>query len=205
MNGNKNKKPDRTLALFDFDGTITKRDSFLDFLLFSVRFPRLLGGLFLLIPVIIAYSLKIITNEKAKQKVLSFFFKGLSKEKFYKIGDHYSANRIPVIIKDDAVQRIQWHKQQDHRVVIVSASLKSWLKGWCEKQGVDLICTQMEVENGYLTGRFNGKNCYGPEKVKRIKEQFAPERYYIYVYGDSRGDKEMLALANKRFYRFFRG
>lgn len=203
MKETKNIDPGKILALFDFDGTITKMDSFLDFLLFSIKLPRLLGGLFILMPVIAAFLLKIITNEKAKQIVLSFFFKGLSKEEFYKIGDTYCEKRISAIVKDDAVQRIEWHKQQGHRVVVISASLKGWLSGWCEKQGVDLICTQMEIANGCLTGRFNGKNCYGPEKVRRIKEQFALDEYYIYAYGDSHGDHEMLALADEKFYRFF--
>lgn len=157
-----------------------------------------------MIHIIIGYVFRMITNENAKQKILSYFFKGMSKEEFYKLGDNYSIARLPAIVKNDALQRIKWHQQQDHPVIIVSASLKCWLKGWCKKQGVELICTQMEIVDGHLTGMFNGKNCYGREKVRRIKELFHPEEYYVYAYGDSRGDREMLALADEKFYKFFK-
>jgi HAD superfamily hydrolase (TIGR01490 family) len=198
------KSMDKTLAFFDFDGTITKRDSFLDFLLHSINIPRLAGGTIILLPVITGFLLKLVTNEKAKQTVLSFFFKGIPEEEFYKTGDNYGTRRLPAIVKKDALQRIIWHKQQGHRVVVISASLKCWLQRWCEKLGVELICTRMEVINGHLTGRFDGKNCYGPEKERRIRELFSPDEYYIYAYGDSRGDNEMLALADEKFYRFFK-
>ena len=158
-----------------------------------------------MIPSILAYLLKIMTNEKAKEKVLSFYFKGMTKEEFYKTGNYYSTKRISDIIMQDALQRIQWHKNKGHHVVIISASLKSWLHGWCEKQGLDLICTEMEVKNGVLTGRHDGKNCYGPEKLRRIKERFDLDKYYIYAYGNSRGDREMLDLADEKFYRYFKG
>lgn len=204
MNNKINNVPAKTLAFFDFDGTVTKEDSFIDFLFFSIKIPRLIRGLFFIIPILIAYGLKMLSNEKAKQKVLSFYFKGMSKEEFYKIGKNYSTERIPAIIKTDAIRRIEWHKQQGHQVVIVSASLKTWLNSWCKNQGVGLISTKMEVVDGYLTGLFNGRNCFGPEKVRQIRKQFIPENYYIYAYGDSRGDREMLELADKKFYRFFK-
>ena len=159
----------------------------------------------MLIPVLFAYFFKIMSNEKAKEKVLSYYFKGLSKEEFYKIGKNYSTNRISDIILTDALQKIKWHKKEGHHVVIISASLKSWLHDWCEEQGLDLICTEMEVKDGFLTGRLNGKNCYGPEKLRRIKERFNLDKYYIYAYGNSRGDKEMLDLADEKFYRHFKG
>jgi phosphoserine phosphatase len=44
---------------------------------------------------------------------------------------------------------------------------------------------------------FISKNCYGQEKVNRLLE-VEPDRknYYLYAYGDSRGDREMLAFAD---------
>ena len=72
-------------------------------------------------------------------------------------------------------------------------------------KGIELIATKLEFKAGKLTGKFATNNCYGAEKSHRIKELFDLELYdYIYAYGDSRGDKEMLALADESFYKPFR-
>jgi phosphatidylglycerophosphatase C len=204
MNKNKRNGTNNTIAFFDFDGTITKRDSFLDFLFYSIKLRGLLRGIWFLIPIVIGFLLNIIPNDKAKEKVLSYYFKNMLLEDFNRIGKQYNAHRISSIVKKDALQRIAWHKKQGHMVVVVSASLECWLKVWCENHGAGLICTRMETSNGYLTGKLLGKNCFGPEKERRIREQFTPEEYYIFAYGDSRGDKEMLALADEKYYRFFK-
>ena len=73
------------LALFDFDGTITKDDSLLKFIRFVVGDGRFVFGLVVLSPILVAYKLKLIPNYKAKQKMLSWFFKGMSKEAFLKV------------------------------------------------------------------------------------------------------------------------
>jgi len=203
MKDKKTAQQENTIAFFDFDHTITWRDSFLDFLLYTIGIPRLILSSVILIPVICAYMIKIITNEKAKSIVLSFFFKGMTKEKFHALGDVYSSKKLPAIVMEDALQRIRWHKKQGHRVVIISASLRCWLGGWCRTEKVELICSEMETNKGILTGRFNGKNCYGPEKLRRIKEQYDIKNAYIYAYGDSRGDREMLEMADEKFFRHF--
>jgi HAD superfamily phosphoserine phosphatase-like hydrolase len=102
------------------------------------------------------------------------------------------------------MEKIRWHQAQGDKVVIVTASMEAWLKKWCEHHGVDLVATQLEVQAGKITGRFATKNCYGMEKVNRIKERYnLPEFGLVYAYGDSRGDKEMLELAAVRHYRVF--
>jgi HAD superfamily hydrolase (TIGR01490 family) len=112
--------------------------------------------------------------------------------------------QINVVVKKTAMQRINWHKQEGHKVVIVSASFDDVLKNWCDMNALDLIATKIEVRDGKLTGKFYSKNCYGPEKVKRVKEKYNLTGFeYIYAYGDSRGDREMLALADEGYYDFF--
>ncbi|MBN2441451.1 MAG: HAD family hydrolase [Spirochaetales bacterium] len=201
----KKSNPRKCIALFDFDHTITRKDSFLDFLLSTINLPRLILGSLIQLPVLLAFLFKIMSNEKAKEKVLSFYFKGMTKEQFAGIGDNYSKNRLPAIIMKDALERIEWHKKQNHQVVIISASLRCWLGGWCKEHKIDLICTEMEIQDGIVTGKLKGKNCYGPEKVRRIREHYDLDSYYIYAYGDSRGDKEMLDSADEKFYRHFKG
>jgi phosphatidylglycerophosphatase C len=192
------------LALFDFDGTITRRDSFIHFIIFATGFRRFLAGLFMLSPLLIIYKCNIISNAKAKENVLNFFFRGWSVDRFRKAAYSYSREKLSLITNKTAMDRINWHKQEGHKVVVVSASFESLLKDWCSEQNIDLIGTKIEIKNGKITGRFLSTNCYGIEKVKRIKESInLPDFEYIYAYGDSKGDREMLELADEVYYGFF--
>ncbi|MBL0686353.1 MAG: HAD family hydrolase [Sulfurospirillum sp.] len=195
-----------TLALFDFDGTITTDDSLIKFIRYAVGDVKTAWGMILLSPMLVAFKLKLIPNYKAKQWMLSYFFKGIAQEKFANIAKEYSLKHIDTITREKAMSRIAWHKEQGHCVVVVSASLECWLKPWCDRNGLELIGTKLEIKDGRVSGRLLGQNCYGEEKVNRIKELYDLAQYdYVYAYGDSRGDVEMLALGNESFYKPFRG
>ena len=196
----------KTLALFDFDGTITDRDSLADFIIYAVGLPRFLLGILVLSPILGLYVLKLVRNDFAKEKMLGYFFKGWTIDRLNTVGQNYALTRIHQIIRPQAQARLQWHRAQGHEVAIVSASAENWLQAWSEQQGFKLIATRMAVSNGVLTGRFEGNNCYGVEKVRRIKQVLDLANYErIYAYGDSSGDKPMLALAHEAFYKPFRG
>jgi len=193
------------LALFDFDGTITTDDSLIKFIRFVVGDTKFIWGMALLFPMLTAYKLKLIPNYKAKQMMLSYFFKGMSEEKFMQVAKEYSLKRIDTILRPKAMEKIAWHKEQGHKVVIVSASMECWLKPWCNENNLDLIATKLEIKNGIVTGNFLSKNCYGIEKANSVNEVYDLNDYdHIYAYGDSRGDKELLALADESFYKPFR-
>ena len=193
------------LALFDFDGTISHKDSLAEFVKFAVGKPRFYWGLFVLSPIIIAYLLKIISNSAGKEKLMTYFFKDWSDEFFQKKADQYSLQKIDLILRPQAMEKITWHQSQGHQVVIVSAAFEHWLKKWCELNKLELLATRLESINGKLTGRFSGKNCYGLEKVRRVKQRYPLAQYqFIYAYGDTAGDRPMLSLANESYYRPFR-
>jgi phosphatidylglycerophosphatase C len=193
------------IAFFDFDGTITTDDSLLKFIRFVVGDFRFLQGLVVLLPVLTAYKLKLVPNYKAKQMMLSYFFKGMEKNYFHEVAQKYSLEHIDSIVRTKAMQKIQWHKNEGHKVVIVSASLECWLAPWCKKNDLELIGTKLDMSDGKVNGQLLSKNCYGIEKVNRIKEYYDLESFeYIYAYGDSSGDKEMLAIAHEQHYKPFR-
>jgi len=193
------------LALFDFDGTITTDDSLIKFIRFVVGDAKTLWGMILLSPMLTAYKLKLIPNYKAKQYMLSYYFKGMNEEKFMQVANEYSLNHISTILRPEAMEKIAWHKEQGHKIVIVSASIECWLKPWCDKNDLDLIATKLEIKDGIVTGKFLTKNCYGIEKANRVNESYDLSEYdHIYGYGDSRGDKELLELADESFYKPFR-
>lgn len=193
------------LTLFDFDGTITTDDSLLKFIRFVVGDTKFIIGLIALSPTLTLYKLKLIPNYKAKQKMLSYFFKGCSEEYFRKVANEYSLNHIDKILRPKAMEKIQWHKEQGHKAVVVSASIDCWLRPWCERNDLELIATQLEIKDSVVTGNLLTKNCYGVEKVNRIKKLYNLDDFeYIYAYGDSSGDKEMLDLAHEKNYKPFR-
>jgi len=193
------------ISFFDFDGTITTGDSLIKFIHFVVGDVKFIWGMALLSPMLIAYKLKLIPNYKVKQYMLSYFFKGMSEEKFMQVANEYSLNHIKTILRPKAMEKIAWHKEQGHKIVIVSASIECWLKPWCDRNGLDLIATKIEMKDGIVTGMLLTKNCYGIEKVNRVYEIYNLSEYdHIYAYGDSRGDKELLELANDSFYKPFR-
>ena len=193
------------IAFFDFDGTITTDDSLIKFIRFVVGDAKFIWGMTLLSPMLTAYKLKLIPNYKAKQYMLSYFFKGMSEEKFMQVANEYSLKHIDTILRPKAMEKITWHKEQGHKIVIVSASIECWLKPWCDENNLDLIATKLEIKNGIVTGKFLSKNCYGIEKANRVQEQYNLSDYdHIYAYGDSRGDKELLELADESFYKPFR-
>ena len=195
----------KKLALFDFDGTITTKDSLVDFIQFAVGKGTYYKGLVRLSVMLTLYTLKIIPNHAAKEKLIGHFFDGWSVSDFENITNTYALSQIDKIIRPKALEKIDWHKQQDHKIIIVSASMKCWLQSWCDNHDIELISTQLEIKDRKITGKFATKNCYGIEKVNRIKQLHDLSEYdYIYAYGDSSGDTELLALADESFYRPFR-
>jgi phosphatidylglycerophosphatase C len=193
------------LALFDFDGTITRKDSFIDFIKYIHGSRRFYRGAVTLLPWIIGYAVKQVRNTQLKERFLTYYFKGTPVERFNEMGRRYAAERIPAILRDKALERIEWHRSLNHRLVLVSASIDSWLIGWCEQQKMELISTKVESIDGKLTGRLDGTNCHGQEKIRRIRAVIDLKQYNkIYAYGDSSGDKPMLALAQEAFYKPFR-
>jgi HAD superfamily hydrolase (TIGR01490 family) len=195
----------KTLALFDFDGTISDRDSMIDFIRFSVGARRFLIGVFRLSFVIVGYALGLISDVKTKRKVLAYFFGGVEYTRLLEIADRYAAQRIDRIIRPKALEKIKWHLSEGHSVAIVSASVELWLKKWSENLGLTLIATKPEIIGGRFTGNLASPNCKGAEKITRIKEIYDLSQYQeIYAYGDSKADRPMLSLSSRSFYKPFR-
>ncbi len=192
------------LALFDFDGTITTRDSLPDFIRYAVGKPAYYLGLSVLSPILVAYLAGLVSNHVAKQKMLSWFFKGWSRNRFQTLAEQYSRQQIDKILRREAIEKLQWHQQQGDRIVVVSASMENWLKLWCDSHELELLATRLDFKADKLTGRFSTANCHGEEKVRRIRELLDLKDYRkIYAYGDSSGDTAMLSLAHEAFYRQF--
>jgi HAD superfamily phosphoserine phosphatase-like hydrolase len=100
------------------------------------------------------------------------------------------------------MQRLEWHKARGDEVVVVSASLDVYLEPWCDAQGIHCVCTRLEERDGVLTGRYVEGDCTGPEKARRVLARFDRRQYAsVYAYGDTSEDEDLLAIADRPFYR----
>jgi len=190
-----------TIAAFDFDGTITRKDTLLEFIKFSKGTFRFYFCFILFLPLLIAMKLKLLPNWKVKQLVFTHLYKGVSLEVFNKWCFDFN-----IVTRQKAIDALKLHRESNDKIIIVSASIENWVKPWADKMGINtVLATKIETDkNGLVTGKFLTKNCYGQEKVNRILEIF-PNRndYKLIAYGDSRGDKELIEFADEGFYRRF--
>jgi HAD superfamily hydrolase (TIGR01490 family) len=195
----------RRIAFFDFDGTITTKDSLLEFLLFRFGKSRTIRGLLLVSPYYVLYMLKLIPVQTAKQKVLQQFFRNTPVADFEIACNEFTSSIIPSLLRKKAVHEIEQLKERGATVVIISASPENWIRPWARSLGIEVIATKLQVQNEKITGRISGNNCRGKEKVARINEAYKLSEWdEIYAYGDTKGDKPMLELATFKFYKPFR-
>ncbi|MEH0158263.1 HAD-IB family hydrolase [Limibacter armeniacum] len=197
-----NKSTD-CIAFFDFDGTITNKDSLLELAKFSSGNFIFYIKMFVLSPMLIAMKLGFLSSKKAKETFLYFFFNGKSQEEMETLMRKFSSDMIPKMLKKDALERLRWHQENSHTISVVTAS-GQWVKYWCHEIGIRCIHTELDFSNGIFKGKILGENCNGHTKVQMIKQKFDLGQYKsIYAYGDSKGDKEMLQMASYPFYKPF--
>ncbi len=187
----------KSIAVFDFDGTLTTRDTLFQFIRFVKGTPAFCWGLFCCSPFLLALALHLYPNGKAKQRFFAHFFKGMDYERFCEYGVAF-APCVNSMLRATTVQQLREHLLAGHGVYVVTASIEEWVRPWCQSLGVTgVVGTKVEVADGILTGRFCTPNCYGKEKVRRFLE-IAPPRssFVLTAYGDSRGDEPLLQLAD---------
>jgi len=190
----------RAIALFDFDGTLTTRDTFMDFHRFYW------GNKFFL--ALARASGKGVLSMKfgrdfLKEAFLTLLWKDVPHEEYLAGALRYAESRIEGLLMPLALSVFRRHIERGHDVYIVTASLKDWVEPWASKHGVPVIGSELETAGGLLTGRLRGANCRGPEKPRRIIEAVdLKNRGKIYAYGNSSGDKEMLLMADEKVYNW---
>lgn len=195
----------RIVVAFDLDGTLTRKDTFLEFIRFVKGDAAFYMGMFLLLPKLLAFKLGLIRNDVAKVAVLRYFFGGMEVEELETLGAAFSQKRMPNYLRPAGIDRLRWHQEQGHDCYLVTASLTFWTQDWAKLHGLKLIATKPELIDGKFTGALESANNYGPEKVRRIQSQLGDipiEKRF--AYGDSGGDRELLAWADEGTYKPFR-
>ncbi len=191
------------LALFDFDGTITTSDSFSEFVRFAIRPARIPLACFVAGPIVLAYRLRLLGAPRVRPLVARAAFAGEPAQRLRELGARYASERLPLALRKRAIERIDWHRRRGDDVVVVSAALDVYLRPWCEAAGLRCICTELEERHGRMTGKYLHGDCSGIEKARRVLQQYSPAAYGdVYAYGDTSEDREMLAIALHKYFRW---
>lgn len=193
----------KKLYCFDFDGTLTYKDTMFMYLKFYD--PTRFRLQFLKhVPLFVLLKLKLADTEKVKKSFIGSILKGQTQEKIEKKSRQFFEHYYPKIVRENALDFIQNIDHNNTRSLLVTASLDIWAKPFAEAFKMQLVSTRAEFRNGVFTGNFVGKNCNGNEKLVRIQQEISNHKYdKIIAFGDTSGDKPMLKWANEGHYQFF--
>lgn len=205
-------KPKSVIAAFDFDGTLTRHNTFVPLLYAishsSLGFAARFGGL-------LPFSPYWLAGEEGrhhfKKQLIRSFFRGVSQAHVQEKAEHFFSEDKQDLFLPDGLKRLEWHLEQQHACYVVSANLTPFLAVWALKYpGLKLLATDLECQDGVYTGEILGNNCWGEEKFRRLQEAVGEDNLsaetesILYSYGDSQGDKVLLSQADYAHYRPFR-
>lgn len=190
------------LALFDFDGTITTRETFGDFIYFAVPRVRLGVGQVMLAPMVVAYKLGLVSGHVMRAAAVRIGLAGMDTARASELGVQFATEALPSLLRPEVMSRIADHQAAGDRVIVVSGALELFLKPWCEAHGLEAIGSRLESRSGRLTGRYAGPQCVASEKVARVLGALDPDSYeQVFAYGDTSDDFDLLRMAHHRTYR----
>jgi phosphatidylglycerophosphatase C len=194
------------VAAFDFDGTLTRGDTLIPFLWRSLGLWLFCRAMVLSAPWLLAYLLGLITNEHAKTRLLRMSVSGWTAQRATRSAEQFVSQVLPGMWRSSALEQLRDHQQRGHQCVLISASPDLYLEAVARLLRVDgLICTRMALDQGHYTGELATPNCYGPQKVIRLegwlRDHVGAQAFELYAYGDSAGDRELLAVADHAWFR----
>ncbi len=198
----RNDRAVTTVAAFDVDGTLTRRDCVVPFMRRGTGarriVPKLLARPDRLVPVGLRRD-----RDALKALAARASFAGRHHDELRRSGDEFAAEVHRHWLRDDTVGRLRDHLAAGDRVVLVSASFELYLHRFGELLGAHgVLGTRLATADGICTGALDGPNCRGPEKVVRLhrwldEEVGGRDRVRVVAYGDSSGDDDMLADADE--------
>ena len=191
---------------FDFDGTLTIRDSFTEFLRWRAGPAGWALGLVKLAPAVAAYARD---RDRGRIKAASVreFLKGTPRADLEADAERFADRVWSRFMRPDALEVWNdWGAKGAHRV-IVTASPETTVAPFARRLGAEaLLGTPLLFDSDdRVAGAFAGPNCRGEEKVRRLQAVYGDDLRLAAAYGDTSGDTEMLAIADAPGFRVFAG
>jgi phosphatidylglycerophosphatase C len=190
---------ERVIAAFDFDKTISTRDNVVPFLRAVVGRARLNRALLAISPRLVLAALDDERRDAAKVALVRQTLTGYDAARVSAVAAEFAEEVVARHLRPDVVERVAWHRNQGHELVIVSASFTSYLDPIAARLGVAVVlATELAVgDDGRLTGELVRPNVRGAEKVRRLDEWLGTGPAFVWAYGDSSGDRDLLARADQ--------
>lgn len=186
----------KNLALFDFDGTLCKKDSFTGFIFYALSKRHIVKQGIKILPWIQAYYLNVYSAPAMRSRLFRAMFSNANALELQQMAREYATSLMSQLNRP-LLKQLKQHQALGDDVVLVSASVDVYLKHVCELLNIDLICTHTEQVNNIYTGQYTTPDCSSEQKRQRILEKYHLTDYaVIYAYGNSHEDQEMLALAD---------
>jgi HAD superfamily phosphoserine phosphatase-like hydrolase len=192
------------LSVFDFDGTLTRHDSFLPFLWFTFGTFGCLRRLPKLLLPSLHYLFRRQGRDELKARLIAVFLTGVDVLWLSSRAEAYCQFIWRYLLRPTGVRGVAAELWSGAEVTLCSASPALMLKPFAERLGVGLIGTELEIHDGRLTGRLLGGNCRGDNKVLRLEAKYGSlVRYRLRAWGDTRGDHALLRVAHDPHWRVF--
>jgi phosphatidylglycerophosphatase C len=196
------------VAAFDFDGTITRRDSLKPFLVRAFGLRRVALVFMALAPLALRVALGRASVDEFKVRAIERLFAGAAATALRALG-RVHARWLRTRMRPQALARIRWHRAQGHALVLVSASIDVYLEPVAHELGFDhLLCTRPSTRGEGGDERFDGglagEDCAGAGKVRALLALLGERAgFELHVYGNGPGDRELLAIADHPHFRAF--
>lgn len=194
----------QSVVAFDLDGTLTTKDTLTQFLIWRAGYAKAFLRALLLLPYFAGFALGLVSRARLKQAALRRFIKGVPAETMEMESQRFAKQVMPRLLRPQGLATLRSHVAAGNRVFVVTASPEFVSWAWTLREGVELIATRLEISGGRMTGRLDGLNCRGVEKVRRLSEHLGEPVRLDVAYGDSAGDKDMLAAAREAHFKPFR-
>lgn len=189
------------IAVFDLDGTLIRGQS-QQLLLSILHQERLItNGTYLkLLGFFLLYRLRIIHGVNKMTHYAYSIFAGLSISGIDKIVLKHRRTLLNRIFSE-SYELVESEKRISSEVYLVSAAAEPIVRLYASCFGIhDYMCTQLEVQNGNLTGRIIGNHIYGHEKVRVVKNMISNRNrgdLHFVCYADHSSDVELLRFADE--------
>nr|WP_029529403.1 MULTISPECIES: HAD family hydrolase [Pseudomonas] len=195
---------ERVLSVFDFDGTLTRRDSFVPFLRFAFGRTEFIRRIFTLAIPSLRFLFRHMNRDELKAHLIAKFLTGVEAQwvehKAVAFCDRYWTR----LMRPSGLSSVAAEVESGAEVTLCSASPALVLGPFAKRLGIKLIATELEVVDGVLTGRISGNNCRCENKVIRLEAVYGLlSEYRLRAWGDTRGDLELLAAAQDAHWRHF--
>jgi HAD superfamily hydrolase (TIGR01490 family) len=197
----------KTVAVFDLDGTLTSRDTLLPFLRFVAGPLAFYLRLPIVLAVLCAMAAKLVPRQRAKELVLGLYLRGIDRLTLAGLGERFAREKLPALVRAQALARLGWHRARGHHCVLASASPALYVAPWAQAAGFDeVLATELAFDAwGLASGRISGANCRGAEKLRRLEARFGDlSTRPVHGYGDSVADRAFLDKCSEAHFRPFR-